>query len=177
MPMTEERKINKPIIISEDGHILSNKNKNEYLLPFLGIKNVQKNETNTNNKELFDNDINQIILNQTDLFKKSNLINISNYDIDLEKNMKNSLSMTNLNTKHNININEDNGVVKKNNQNNPNNIENNNYINYKINENINNNINNINNILNRNKSLLDNNNEKEGNLKLENKVYQDNLHI
>ena len=28
MPMTEEYKINKPIIVSEDGHILSNKNKN-----------------------------------------------------------------------------------------------------------------------------------------------------
>ena len=120
MPMTEEYKINKPIIISEDGHILSNKNKNEYLLPFFGIKNVKKNDTNTNNKELFDNDINQIILNQTDLFKESNLINISNYDIDLVKNMKNSLSMTNLNTKNNININEDNEVVKKNNKNNPN---------------------------------------------------------
>ena len=38
-----------------------NKNRNEYLLPFFGIKNVQKNDTNTNNKELFDNDINQII--------------------------------------------------------------------------------------------------------------------
>jgi hypothetical protein len=49
MPMTEQFKINKPIIISEDGQIVSNKNKNEYILPFLGINpvsnyNIYQNE-------------------------------------------------------------------------------------------------------------------------------------
>ena len=33
MPMIEQYKVNNPIIISENGQILSNENKNEYLLP------------------------------------------------------------------------------------------------------------------------------------------------
>jgi len=38
MPWTEEIKVNKPIVISESGNILSSQNKNEYLLPFFGIQ-------------------------------------------------------------------------------------------------------------------------------------------
>lgn len=37
MPAVEEISINAPIIISEIGQIVSNQNKNDYLLPFLGI--------------------------------------------------------------------------------------------------------------------------------------------
>jgi hypothetical protein len=40
MPLVEEYTINAPIIISENGQIVSNKNKNEYILPFLGINPV-----------------------------------------------------------------------------------------------------------------------------------------
>ena len=37
MPLVEEISINSPIIINESGQILSDKNKNEFILPFLGI--------------------------------------------------------------------------------------------------------------------------------------------
>ena len=97
MPMTEEYKINNPIIISEDGKIISNKNQNEYLLPYFGINSAKKNEV-TNN-EIVDN---EYILNQTDLFKENNqVINDNGYkfEIDINKNMKNSVSMTNINPK------------------------------------------------------------------------------
>ena len=40
MPVVEEISINTPIIINEEGNIVSNKNKNEYLLPILGIKSM-----------------------------------------------------------------------------------------------------------------------------------------
>ena len=49
MPLVEEYTINAPIIISENGQILSDKNKNEYILPFLGINTVS-------NKNIFQND-------------------------------------------------------------------------------------------------------------------------
>ena len=73
MPLTEEYKVNKPIVISENGNILSSKNINEYLLPFLGIPtssddynnykydvNISKN-INKNNiiyRNVFQNQIN-----------------------------------------------------------------------------------------------------------------------
>ena len=43
MPLVEEYTINAPIIISENGQIVSDKNKNEYILPFLGINPVSNN--------------------------------------------------------------------------------------------------------------------------------------
>lgn len=43
MPLVEQISINTPIIISENGTIVSNKNKNEYLLPYLGISPSQNN--------------------------------------------------------------------------------------------------------------------------------------
>lgn len=105
MPMTEEFKINNPIIISEDGKILSMKNKNEYLLPYFGINSAQKSNDNNNqiNKELFGNDF---ILNQTKLFKDNN-INNNNHnnnfkEIDFVNDMKYSASMTNLLPNNNI---------------------------------------------------------------------------
>lgn len=41
MPLIEEISISAPIIINESGQILSNKNKNEFLLPYLGINPSQ----------------------------------------------------------------------------------------------------------------------------------------
>ena len=47
LPLVEEYTINTPIIISECGEIVSNKNKNEFLLPFLGINPIHSyNYTN-----------------------------------------------------------------------------------------------------------------------------------
>ena len=104
MPMTEEFKINNPIIISEDGKIISMKNKNEYLLPYFGINSAQKRDDNNNNnqinEELFSN---ELIFNQTDIFKENNINNIYNFkEIDLMKEMKYSSSMTNLLPYNNI---------------------------------------------------------------------------
>ena len=104
MPMTEEFKINNPIIISEDGKIISMKNKNEYLLPYFGINGAQKRDDNNNNdqinKELFSN---ELIFNQTDIFKENNINDINYFkEIDLMKEMKYSSSMTNLLPYNNI---------------------------------------------------------------------------
>ena len=43
MPLVEQISINTPIIISENGQIVSKENKNEYLLPYLGISPSQNN--------------------------------------------------------------------------------------------------------------------------------------
>lgn len=40
LPLVEEYTINTPIVISECGEIVSNQNKNEFLLPFLGINPI-----------------------------------------------------------------------------------------------------------------------------------------
>lgn len=101
MPWTEECKVNKPIVISENGNILSTQNKNDYLLSFLGIQ-AKSNEyeqynynTNTNfymnkNKSqcrnVFQSQINQIN-------------NYMNYSFDNGKmnynNQKNKIKETN----------------------------------------------------------------------------------
>ena len=77
MPMVEEYKINKPIIISENGQILSNKNNNEALLPYLGI-----NSAKSNNK---DNLVEEIITNQ-DEFTEINPILFNDNDLNMNKN-------------------------------------------------------------------------------------------
>ena len=46
MPSIEEYKINTPIIISENGNILSSGNNNEYILPYLGINVENKDYRN-----------------------------------------------------------------------------------------------------------------------------------
>ena len=43
MPLIEQISISDPIFITENGQIVSNKNKNEYLLPYLGISLSQNN--------------------------------------------------------------------------------------------------------------------------------------
>ena len=76
MPMTEEYKVNKPIVISESGNVLSSQNKNEYLLPFLGI------QTNTNEYGQYIYDVNTSInknknnnIFKNDFRNRNNLIN------------------------------------------------------------------------------------------------------
>lgn len=98
MPMTEEYKINNPIIIS-GGKIVSNQNKNEFLLPYFGFKNIRNNHKMIT-KEYFDN------LNQTELFKDANSL-IKKYGdftkgIDLGKQLKNSSSTGNIKNTHNL---------------------------------------------------------------------------
>ena len=105
MPMVEEYKINKPIIISENGQILSNKNNNEALLPYLGISSAK-----SNNK---DNLVEEIITNQ-DEFTESNPILFNDNDLNMNKyietSLRNSASVRNFNTNFNINFEQNNNI-------------------------------------------------------------------
>ena len=72
MPLTEEiTTINNPIIISPNGQIVSNKNKNEYLLPYLGINYIQNNY-NDNNLD----DLNKFSTAQNFYYDKEDFLNI-----------------------------------------------------------------------------------------------------
>ena len=71
MPVVEEISINAPIIINETGSIVSNTNKNEFLLPILGIKSIPGNSTSDENY-LFNNIQKQFI------FQTENNSNINN---------------------------------------------------------------------------------------------------
>lgn len=101
MPWTEEYKVNKPIVISENGNILSTQNKNDYLLSFLGIqaksneyeqynyntnKNFYMNKNKSQCRNVFQSQINQIN-------------NYMNYSFDNGKmnynNQKNKIKETN----------------------------------------------------------------------------------
>ena len=138
MPMTEEYKINKPIIISENGQIISNKNKNEFLLPFFGINSCPQKSNNETKKRLDA----EFILNQTELFKENYppFNKNFNFDINIEKNMKNSVSMGNLNSNHNLYDNSGNykqiRTIKQQIE-----QDNDNFLNLNVDENINNDIN------------------------------------
>ena len=105
MPMVEEYKINKPIIISENGQILSNKNNNEALLPYLGISSAK-----SNNK---DNLVEEIITNQ-DEFTESNPILFNDNDLNMNKyieaSLRNSASVRNFNTNFNIIFEQNNNI-------------------------------------------------------------------
>ena len=101
MPFTELYKINTPIIISENGEIVSDKNKNEYLLPYFGINSISNNNKN---QKLIEN-----IIKEGEIFKENNnyqnkviingeLKNIYNVDgiesFATEPNLKTSLLST-----------------------------------------------------------------------------------
>lgn len=101
MPWTEEYKVNKPIVISENGNFLSSQNKNDYLLSFLGIQakcneygqynyntntNFYMNKNKSQCRNVFQSQINQIN-------------NYMNYSFDNGKmnynNQKNKIKETN----------------------------------------------------------------------------------
>lgn len=99
MPLVEEYTINAPIIISENGQILSNKNKNEYILPFLGINTVSNNN-------IFQND-NSFQMKKQDTYTIEDLkefLNINNeYEIAKIFEMNNNQISQN-NIHNNINF-------------------------------------------------------------------------
>ena len=142
MPLTEEyTTINNPIIISPNGQIVSNKNKNDYLLPYFGINVIQNNANNNNNL----NDLNMFSTEQDfyydkneflDIGKQNNFTNIQNsFNLeDLETN-KIFQTETNIDNRNNIDFitNEDLLINEKANNNN----NNNNYNSYQINNQIN----------------------------------------
>ena len=155
MPIVEQYTIRKPIYISENGQILSNKNKNEFLLPYFGINNVQN--SNISSDEFFKNDI---ILNQEEILKESHAFITNNKvinDIVLEGTMKNSVNTGDLNIPY---IRQEDGSLKSTQTNNKDEIEQKNKI---INLEIDGNINNKIGFFNKSQSL---NNIKNGNDKL-----------
>ena len=85
MPITELYKINAPIFVSETGHIISDKNKNENILPFLGL-NFRSSKIS---EKILDD-----IIEQGDIFKENNTISQNCYDFQ---------GLTNLVNKNNIN--------------------------------------------------------------------------
>ena len=65
LPWEEQYKINNPIIIETNGEIISKKNKNEFLLPFLGIDYIQnsrnfENDASLQNQEKSINETNNL---------------------------------------------------------------------------------------------------------------------
>ena len=97
MPMTEQYKVNNPIIISENGQIVSNQNNNEYLLPYFGINSPKSNEKKSA--------VDDIIINQDEYYEEKppiimneNELNLNQY---IETSLRNSLSMNNLNNEYN----------------------------------------------------------------------------
>ena len=99
MPMIEQYKVNNPIIISENGQILSNENKNDSLLPYFGISNTSNTERNS----IIGGDI---IINQDEFsqgispnFFNDNDMNANQY---IHESLKNSLTMKNINTNYNM---------------------------------------------------------------------------
>ena len=93
LPWEEQYKINNPIIIETNGEIISKKNKNEFLLPFLGIDYIQ-------NSSNFDND--DAVLNQEKSINESNNlydygdIHYNNYK-NIQRVMKKVCSNNNMN--------------------------------------------------------------------------------
>jgi hypothetical protein len=84
MPITELYKINAPIFVSENGQVVSDKNKNEYLLPLLGI--------NFRSSKISEKVIDDIV-DKGDIFKENNTISENCYDFQ---------GLTNLLNKNNI---------------------------------------------------------------------------
>ena len=97
MPLTELYQINTPIII-ENGQIISDKNKNEFLLPHLGIDAFQNNK-------MADKVLDEMI-NQGDIFKENNAFTRNSYSLEGLKNILNRQSMKNSNPQQQSNINK-----------------------------------------------------------------------
>ena len=96
MPVTEMLKINAPIFVSENGQIVSEENKNEYLLPLLGI-NFRSSKIN---EKILDD-----IIDKGDIFKENNNINQNNTEFQDIKNLinNNEIDSNNNNTYENFN--------------------------------------------------------------------------
>ena len=135
IPIVEEYNINTPIIISENGQILSNNNKNEYILSYLGFDPIQNNYNNNYNLAL----------------NSETLMNIEKQSVEEIQNMLYRNNKFNQNAIINRNRNRNLNIPLSENINN--NINNNNINFY----NINNQINNINDINNINQNMYNNN--------------------
>ena len=103
MPATELFHINSPIIIS-NGQIVSEKNQNEYLLPYIGINDFQNSQKS---EEILDK-----MINQGEIFKENNKYSSrGSYKIE---DLQNILTKDNNNCKNQVNNNENNFRDSKN---------------------------------------------------------------
>ena len=146
MPATELFHINNPIIIS-NGQIVSEKNQNEFLLPYIGINNFQNSKKS---EEILDE-----MINQGAIFKENNRISSRcSYKIE---DLENILNKDNNNSKNNVNNSINTNFRESNNS--KNNV--NNSINSNFRES-NNSKNNVNNSINSNfRESINSNNSKE----------------
>ena len=159
MPPTEFFHINKPIIISEYGQIVSNNNQNQFLLPYLEINPFQ---INPKNEQMLDE-----IINNDEIFKENNIINRNSYKIE---DLHRLLSSDKINSHNNLN----NNLNFRDNYNSKTSLANNRRMNLRLTEKINYNQKNSiksknmmnytdsninNNLLNRNKNTFGLNNE------------------
>ena len=87
MPITELYKINEPIFVNESGQIISDKNKNGFSLPFLGM--------NFRSSKISEKIIDDII-DQGEIFKEHNTISQNCYDL---QGLNNLLNRNNYNNK------------------------------------------------------------------------------
>ena len=101
MPWVEEYTINAPIIISENGQILSHKNKNEYILPILGINPIPNNQFYEESDDYENEDIFTTYKTKTYTVENfKSFLNTNDFDI-------NSFLGTNSNQMEQDNINND----------------------------------------------------------------------
>ena len=98
MPMVEQYKVNNPIIISENGQIVSHQNNNEYLLPYFGINSPKSNEKNSV--------IDDLIVNQDEFYEEKPPIvmneNESTINQIIEASLRNTLSINNISNEYNM---------------------------------------------------------------------------
>ena len=98
MPMVEQYKVNNPIIISENGQIVSHQNNNEYLLPYFGINSPKSNEKNSV--------LDDIIVNQDEFYEEKPPIvmneNESTINQIIEASLRNTLSINNISNEYNM---------------------------------------------------------------------------
>jgi hypothetical protein len=132
MEIPIQYQINNPIIISGNGQIISNKNKYDFILPYLGINSYQ---TKTNQilsqnfaKEGADNKINNYMFMDESMKNDKNIQNINDYheEIKYENLLENK-------SKNNIRNSKEGNALKNNSLNESQSKNNNTYLNIKIN--------------------------------------------
>ena len=97
LPLVEEYTINTPIVISECGEIVSNKNKNEFLLPFLGINPIHSYDyanqyimnTNSNIQNNYKNYSNYTFGGQSQIYQNNIRNTFNYYEGNLQTNYQN----------------------------------------------------------------------------------------
>jgi hypothetical protein len=104
IPLTEYFQINNPIII-ENGQIVSKKNKNDFLLPHLGINAFQNSKMG---EQILDE-----MINQGDMFKENNDFISNSYSLEGLQNLLRKNSLKNSNPQQTLNDNNYSKNIRK----------------------------------------------------------------